>query len=102
MIFKDAKAYGRFCDAYQRVGKPSRQNELPLHPVRALQAFEKWVADFIGPINPTTKHSKDRYIIIVNDFHIGLSQQLFNIVRPILLLVSFLKILSHSLDVLGV
>jgi hypothetical protein len=36
----------------QRVGKPSCRDELPLQPVRALQAFEKWVVDFIGPINP--------------------------------------------------
>jgi transposase InsO family protein len=41
---------------------------LPLQPVRALQAFEKWAIDFIGPINPTTKHSKTRYIITTTEY----------------------------------
>jgi hypothetical protein len=62
-LFEDAKDYSRSCDTYQRVGKPSCRDELPLHPVSELQAFEKWVFDFIGPINPLNKHSKARYII---------------------------------------
>jgi hypothetical protein len=61
-IFKDAKAYARSCDVCQRVGKMSCRDELPLQLVKALQAFEKWPVDFIGPINPTAKHSKSRYI----------------------------------------
>jgi hypothetical protein len=67
-LFKDAKAYARACDVFQRVGKPSRRDELPLHPVRALQAFKKWVVDFIGPINPSARHSKARYIITTTDY----------------------------------
>jgi transposase InsO family protein len=50
------------------VGKLSCQDELPLQPVRALQAFEKWVFDFIGPINPIAKYSKARYIITTTDY----------------------------------
>jgi len=49
-------------------GQAARRDELPLQPVRALQKFEKWVVDFIGPINPTTKHSKARYIITVTNY----------------------------------
>jgi transposase InsO family protein len=67
-LFKDAKAYARSYDVCQRVGKPSQRDEVPLQPVRALQAFEKWAVDFIGSINPTTKHSKDRYIITTTDY----------------------------------
>jgi hypothetical protein len=62
-LFKDAKVYARSCDVFQRVGKPSQRDELPLQPVRSLQTFEKWAVDFIGPINPTTKHPKARDII---------------------------------------
>jgi hypothetical protein len=58
----------RSCDTCQRVGKSSRRDELPLQPVRALQAFEKWAVDFIGPINPPDKHSKARYIITATDY----------------------------------
>jgi hypothetical protein len=50
------------------VGKPSHRDELPLQPVRALQTFEKWAVDFIGPIKPTTKHSKARYIITATNY----------------------------------
>jgi hypothetical protein len=62
-LFKDAHAYARSCNVCQRVSKPSRRDEFPFQIVQDLQAFEKWVVDFIGPINPTTKNSKARYII---------------------------------------
>jgi hypothetical protein len=29
----------------------------------ALQTFEKWAIDFVGPINPPGKHTGARYII---------------------------------------
>jgi transposase InsO family protein len=50
------------------VGKPSRRDELPLQPIRALQALEKWAVEFIGPINSIAKHSKARYIITTTDY----------------------------------
>lgn len=53
---------------YQRLGKPYRRNELPLHLARALQTFKKLVVDFIGPINPLVKHSKVRHIIIMTSY----------------------------------
>jgi hypothetical protein len=59
-VLKYAKEYARACDVCQSVGKPSRKDEFPLHHVRALQAFEKWVVDFIGTINMPTKHLKER------------------------------------------
>jgi hypothetical protein len=68
MLFKDAKVYDRSCNVCQRVGKPSRRDELPFQLVQALHAFEKWAIDLIGPINPTTKHSKSRYIITATDY----------------------------------
>jgi hypothetical protein len=67
-MFKDAKEYALACDVCQRVGKSSRRDELPLHPVHAQQAFEKWAVDFIGPINPLVDHSKARYIITAIDY----------------------------------
>jgi hypothetical protein len=49
-LFKYANDYARACDVCKRVDKPSHKDELPLHHVWALQAFEKWEIDFIGPI----------------------------------------------------
>jgi hypothetical protein len=60
--------FSQACDVFQQVGKPSRRDELPLHPVRALQDFKKWVVDFIGPINPPSRHSKERYIITTTNY----------------------------------
>jgi len=67
-IFKYAKDYARACDVYKRVGKPSCREELPLHPILALQAFEKWEIDSIGPINPIAKHLKARYNITSTNY----------------------------------
>jgi hypothetical protein len=39
-IFNYDKKYAWVCDVCQRVGKSSRRDELPMHPVRALQYFE--------------------------------------------------------------
>jgi hypothetical protein len=67
-LFKYAKEYDISCDICQRVGNPSRRDELPPRPVREIQAFEKWVVEFIGLINPLDKNSKARYIITTIDY----------------------------------
>lgn len=54
-FFKDTKDYAKNCDVFQRVGEPSHNDELPLHPVWALKAFQMCVVVFIGPINPCMK-----------------------------------------------
>jgi hypothetical protein len=68
ILFKDEKVYARSCDVFQLLGKPPQRDELPLQLVRALQAFEKWAVDFIGPINLIAKNSKARYIIPTTDY----------------------------------
>jgi hypothetical protein len=64
-VHKDAKEYCETCDVCQRVGKPSRRDEMLLMPQVTLQVFHKWVVDFIGPINPPARRSEARYIISV-------------------------------------
>jgi len=68
MIFKDTKEYARGCDMCERVGGSSNRDELPLQSVRALQIFEKWVIDFIWPINSSVRHSHARYIIAAIEY----------------------------------
>jgi len=60
-IFKDAKEYVKRYDSCQRVGKLAPSNEMPLQTQVLIEPFEKWVLDFIGPINPPSKQKK-KYI----------------------------------------
>jgi hypothetical protein len=50
------------------VGKPSKRDEMSLMPQVPLQVFDKWVVDFIGPINPPETRSGARYVIIVTKY----------------------------------
>jgi hypothetical protein len=64
-VSRDAKEYCQNCDVCQRVGNPSRRDEMPLKPQVTLKVFGKWVVDFAGPINPLVRRSGARYIITV-------------------------------------
>jgi transposase InsO family protein len=65
---KDAKDYARDCDVWQRVGKPSRRDEMSLAPQMTLQAFEKWSIDFVEPINLPGKCTGARYFITLTEY----------------------------------
>ena len=67
-IHKDAREYFHSCDICQRIGKPSRRDDIPLVPQVTLQAFDKWDIDFVGPINPPARKSGARYIITATDY----------------------------------
>ena len=41
---------------------------MPLQSQMALQAFEKWAIDFVGPISPPGKKTSALYIITAIDY----------------------------------
>ena len=60
--------YARTSDVCQIIGKLSRRDEIPLVPQVTLQPFDKWVVDFMGPINPHGNRTGVRYIITAIDY----------------------------------
>ena len=68
MLFADCGTYTRQCDMCQRIGKPTFSSAMPLTPILALAPFEKWGIDFVGPINPSNRHGRHRYILIATDY----------------------------------
>jgi hypothetical protein len=67
-LHQDAKEFCQTYDVCQRVGKPSRRDEMRLIPQVTLQYFDKWADDFIGSINPPAKRSGARYIITATNY----------------------------------
>jgi hypothetical protein len=53
------------------VGKPSRRDDMPLHPHVTLQVFDKCEIDFVGPINLSTRRAWERYIITLKEYLTG-------------------------------
>ena len=48
------------------MGKPTQRDEMPLYPHVALEPFEKWVMEFVGPIDPPSRQRK--YIIVCTNY----------------------------------
>jgi hypothetical protein len=65
-LHRDAQQYTSHCDECQRMGKPTRRNEIPLQPQVSLEPFDKWGMDFIGPIDPPS--GKKKHILVCTDY----------------------------------
>jgi len=48
------------------MGKPTRRDEMPLHPQVTFEPFDKWNMEFIESIEPPARQNK--YIIVCTDY----------------------------------
>jgi len=46
--------------------RPIASNEMPLQPQIAIELFEKWALEFVGPISPMS--NKKKYILVCIDY----------------------------------
>ena len=65
-IFKDASKYVEGYDSFQRMGRPTSSDQMPLQPQVMIEPFEKWSLDFVGPISPMSH--KKKYILFCTDY----------------------------------
>ena len=67
-LFRDVHRIVKTCDVCQRMGRPNKNEMMPLNPVLSETVFEKWGIDFVGPISPAAKSTQARYIIVATDY----------------------------------
>ncbi|XP_070056509.1 uncharacterized protein [Nicotiana tomentosiformis] len=64
-LFKDAHAFVKKCDRCQRTGTITRNHEMPLQNILAVELFDVWGIDFMGPFPYCNGH---RYILVAVDY----------------------------------
>ena len=67
-IHMDTKIFVCNLEILQRIGKPLRHDEMPPELQTTLQAFNKWVIDFVGSISSPKKNTSTCYIITMKDY----------------------------------
>nr|GEW44108.1 reverse transcriptase domain-containing protein [Tanacetum cinerariifolium] len=119
-IYRDAHDLVKSCDACQRQGKVSQQDEMPQNSIQVCEIFNVWGIDFMGPF-PSSQGNKfgtPRAIISDHDTHFcndqfakvmlkydktkrlhdsKIKDRVFNVSDRVLLFSSRLKIFSSKL-----
>ena len=67
ILFADATAHAKKCDACHRYARNDLHMDLPLHPTLSISPLEKWGIDYIGPIAPMST-KRNQYIIIAVEY----------------------------------
>ncbi|WJZ98622.1 hypothetical protein VitviT2T_017134 [Vitis vinifera] len=64
-LFKDSHIMCRSCDRYQRLGKLTKRNQMPMNPILIVDLFDVWGIDFMGPFPMSFGNS---YILVGVDY----------------------------------
>ncbi|XP_070054389.1 uncharacterized protein [Nicotiana tomentosiformis] len=64
-LFKVAHVFVKHCDRYQRTGTITRKHAMPLQNILAVELFDVWGIDFMGPFPYSNGH---KYILVAVDY----------------------------------
>ncbi|KAI3711665.1 hypothetical protein L1987_70204 [Smallanthus sonchifolius] len=64
-LFKDAFEFAKHCIKCQQLGSISKRDEMPMNPILALDIFDVWGIDFMGPF---PNSFGNLYILVAVDY----------------------------------
>jgi hypothetical protein len=67
-FYRNEHDYCTSCDACQRTGRLATQSLAKLVTSLLEEQFIKWGLDFVGPIKPTCRCTRNEYILVIVDY----------------------------------